>query len=77
LTNSSIPKRHSKGCLSGPSEGEGEAVEGQETLLELLDRLDRGLRGRVVRASVRNPELLFEEPDDLNLVLELKERVQS
>jgi len=34
-----------------------------------------GLRRRAVVASARSPESLFDELEDLNLVLELRERV--
>jgi hypothetical protein len=47
----------------------------QENLSELLDRLAVGLRKRIIIAAIRSPESLFDELEDLNLVMELKERV--
>jgi hypothetical protein len=34
------------------------------------------LRKRVLRASMRSPDLLFDEVEDLNLVLEMRERIR-
>jgi hypothetical protein len=47
-------------------------AEAQESLPEILDRLEA-----VLRAPMRAPERLLEELDDLNLVLELKGRIRS
>ena len=69
--------RRSKGWSSGPSGVEGDLGETQESLPEILDRLERVLRRRVIRAPVRDPERLLDELDDLNLVLELKDRIKS
>ncbi len=54
----------------------GRRTAGRRTSLEgLLERLDETLRRRATRASVRSPETLSDELDNLNLVLELKERI--
>ncbi len=63
--------------MKGPSGDEGRLGEEQESLAKLLDRLDKSLRKRATHASVRSPELLFDELEDLNLVLELKGRIES
>jgi hypothetical protein len=60
---------------SGPSGAEDELSRGQGNLLELLQRLTEVLQKRVLQAAIRTPELLFEELEDLNLVLELRERI--
>jgi hypothetical protein len=49
--------------------------EERESLPEILDRLAAGLRRCAVAAFARSPEALFDEPEDLNLVIELRERI--
>lgn len=64
-------------CWNGPLGEERGLGEVQESLVDLLARLDDGLRKRAIRASVRSPDLLFDELEDLNLVLELRGRIKS
>jgi hypothetical protein len=63
--------------LNGPSGAEGKLTEEEGSLPELLERLAEGLRRRIIIASVRSPESLFDELEDLNLVLELRERIEE
>jgi hypothetical protein len=57
----------------------GRTKAGRRTrkLGNLPDRVYQGLRKRAVHASVRSPESLFDELEDLNLVLELKGRIRN
>jgi len=49
--------------------------EEQQELAALLDKLTRVLKERALHAWTRSPESFFDEFDDLNLVLELRERI--
>ncbi len=42
----------------------------------MLDGLDHSLRKKAVHESVRSPESLFGELEDLNLVNQLRERLE-
>jgi hypothetical protein len=46
-------------------------------LQRLLDGLESAIRRRVLRAALRSPATLFEELGYLNLILELKGRLQG
>jgi hypothetical protein len=56
--------------------GGGESVpEEQRELGALLDKLMKVLEERALHAWTRSPESFFDELDDLNLVLELRDRI--
>jgi hypothetical protein len=55
--------------------GKRKVGHGKRDAPEILDRLGTSLRTRVVHASVRSPESLFDELEGLNLVLELRGRI--
>lgn len=50
--------------------------EDNEELIELLKSLELRLKRRAVRAPLRSPEDLFEELSALNLVIELREKLE-
>ena len=49
--------------------------EEQRELGALLDKLMKVLEERALHAWTRSPESFFDELDDLNLVLELRDRI--
>lgn len=54
---------------------EGKRPEERLELGALLDKLTKVLKERALHAWTRSPESFFDELDNLNLVLELLERV--
>jgi hypothetical protein len=51
--------------------------EDDKELLELFALLQLRLKRRIVRAPFRSPETFFEEVEALNLVIDLRRKLQS